>query len=114
MVMTIYVANSFSLNMLDFSDSKIKTVVVEEIDTETVKELLKNSDFISAIGHEATAKVISQKLGINVEANRVQIKMNRGDVLIVFQLLQRLPEGKVLSEEEIQQIPCKWFEVIVI
>ena len=110
----IYVANSFSLNMLDFSSSKIKTVVVEEIDTETAKKLLSNNDFISAIGHESTAKIISNKLGFEVKANRIQIKLNSNDTVIVFQLLQRLPEGKVLSERELQQIPCKWFKVTVI
>ena len=41
------------------------------------------------------------------------VKMKEGDMAIVFQLLQRLPEGKVLTEEEIKQLPSAWFMVIV-
>ena len=79
------------------------TIYVTEIDIEQVKELLANG-FTSAIGHEATAAMLSQLLGMQVPVNRISIKVEYGDDIIVFQLLQRLPEGKILTVEELQQL----------
>ena len=109
----LYLTNSFSINMLDFEERKVIDVRIVKITEKEVKQWLENNEFISAIGHESTAKIISQKLGIEVKPNRIQIKMKEGDIAIVFQLLQRLAEGKVLSEQELQQIPVAWFMVIV-
>lgn len=64
-----------------------------------------NQDFISAVGHEATAQVLSKLLEVTVPVNRVAVKMEHGDKAIVFRLLQRLSEGKVLSEEEMESVP---------
>jgi len=69
-------------------------------------ELLKQG-FVSAVGHEATASFLSQLTGVQIPVNRVQVKMQPGDRAIVFQVLQRLPEGKVLSEEELKAVPYR-------
>ncbi len=53
-------------------------------------------------------------LGIEIEANRIPIKLSEGDVLIVFQLLERLPEGKVLSEEELKKLKYKFYKVEIL
>ena len=97
----LYLANAFSLGMLE--NPQEVTIYVTEIDIEQVKELLANG-FTSAIGHESTAAILSNILGIQVPVNRVPIKAKHGDDIIVFQLLQRLPEGKILSEQELQQL----------
>jgi len=68
--------------------------------------LLKQG-FTSAVGHEATASFLSQLTGIAIPVNRVQVQMRPGDRAIVFQVLQRLPEGKVLSEEELKAVPYR-------
>jgi len=86
------------------------TVKVVEASIEDVKNIL-SSNFISAIGHEATAKIITTQLGVNVPVNRVSIRLNQGDTLIVYQLLKRLEEGKILSEDEMRQMPTKWYVV---
>jgi hypothetical protein len=65
-----------------------------------VKALIKEG-FISAVGHESTAKVLGHLLGVEVPFNRVQISVGEGDVIISFQFLIRLPEGKVLGEDEV-------------
>ena len=109
----LYLLNAFSLNMLDFDRKKTIDVRVVKIDEKEARKWLENNQFISAVGHESTAKIISQKLGMEVKPNRIMVKMKEGDIAIVFQLLQRLPEGKVLSEQELQQIPAAWFMVIV-
>lgn len=69
-----------------------------------VKKMLANADFMSAIGHEGTATLMTKLIGIYIPVNRIQIKMDPGDEAIVFRVLVRLPEGKVLSEEEISKI----------
>jgi hypothetical protein len=59
---------------------------------------------ISAIGHESTAQLISQVLGINIPANRTAIEMEPGDYAVVFKLNQRPPEGVVLSCDQLKEL----------
>ena len=112
--MVLYLANAFSLNMLDFNNKNELTIKIEKISEEMVKELLSKQDFVSVIGHESTAKFITEILGIEVPTNRIQIKVKKGDKIIVLQLLQRLPECKTLTKEELQQIPKRWFLVSIL
>ena len=105
----LYLANAFSLSMLG---TRRAIVDVQEIDLERARYEVSKG-FESAVGHESTAKVMSALLGVEVPARRVAIKLLPGDTLLVFQLLTRLPEGKVLTEEEIKELPHKWFLVRV-
>ena len=114
----IYVLNSFSLNMLEFDDmGRQADVTIVPLALPRVKELFDGKEIISAIGHESTAKVLSSIVGKEVPANRIQIKLNEGDVALVFQIMQRLEEGQVLSDEEIQKLlgegKIKFFKVRV-
>jgi len=104
--MTVYLSNAFSLSMI----TPPTTVKVVEASIEDVKNILARG-FTSAVGHEATAQVITTQLSIPVSANRVSIKLQDGDILIVFQILTRLPEGKILTEAEMRQVPSKWYIV---
>jgi len=75
------------------------------ISPDKAKRIIAESDQVqSAIGHESTARVLSSILSYSVEANRVRISMNVNDSAIVFRLLERLPEGKILSEEELKKV----------
>ena len=78
---------------------KFKRISIEE-----TRELLKDG-FISAVGHQGTAELLSKLLGIEIPHNRVMVKMKTGDKAVVFRVLQRLPEGTVLNEEEIKKVP---------
>jgi hypothetical protein len=64
--------------------------------------------WVSAVGHPGTAAVIGSLLGCDVQSNRIQIKFSVEDEALVFKLDCRLPEGKVLSEEELKDLPYKW------
>ena len=66
--------------------------------------MLRANSFTSAIGHESTAKLLSQLWAMDIAVNRIQIHMEIGDQAIVFRLLSRLPEGKVLSEYELLHV----------
>ena len=106
--MTVYLSNAFSLSMI----SAPTTIKVLEANTENVKDIIKDG-FVSAVGHETTAQAITSQLGVQVSFNRVSIKLVPGDVLIVFQLLARLPEGKILSQDEMKQVAAKWYVCFV-
>jgi hypothetical protein len=73
----------------------------EKISVEEAKALLSGG-FTSAVGHKGTAEVLSSILGVNIPENRVAISLEKGDIALVFRLLVRLPEGKVLSAEELK------------
>ena len=57
----------------------------------------------SAIGHQATAELLSSLLGIVVAANRVEYRQTVEDAALIFKLKGRPPEGKVLSREELEE-----------
>ena len=76
----------------------------ERIDIEQARQLLKKP-FESAIGHEATAKFLSKLVGVEIPVNRVSITMRPGDVAVIFRVLKRIEEGKVLTEEELRKVP---------
>ena len=60
--------------------------------------------FVSAIGHQTTADLLSQLLHIQVPMNRTQIAMQTGDVALVFRLKKRPPEGTVLDLQQLNAI----------
>ncbi|WP_341325703.1 DUF1874 domain-containing protein [Methylotuvimicrobium sp. KM2] len=60
-------------------------------------------DFISAVGHRATAQFLTQLLGIDVPENRVRITMHSGDRAIVLRLNTRFEEGRILSASELAE-----------
>ncbi|MFZ8859408.1 MAG: STIV orfB116 family protein [Thermocrinis sp.] len=96
----LYLSNAFSLNMLPPEGATIKA---SPISVGEAKALLQQG-FISAVGHESTASIISLLVGVEVPTNRIAIKLSRGDSLIVFQIGIRLAEGQVLSQEEVANL----------
>jgi len=105
----IFVSNAFSLSMLTSFPANL---IIREVSVEDVKKLLSQSNFVSAVGHQATADVLTKLLNVQIPFNRVQIQLNEGDVLVVFQLLTRLEEGKVLTEDELSKLQFKFLLVI--
>lgn len=69
------------------------------------RQLVRDRAFVSAIGHEATALIISSVLGIHCPACRLVFQQKPGQCALVFRLKQRLAEGQVLQTiEEINAI----------
>jgi len=102
MRVTIYLLNSLIVPV-DFRKHERVSVTMRYATIDEVRQLLRQ-EFVSAIGHESTATLLSQLLGINVPMNRIAVSAAPGDVLIHFALRTRLPEGRVLSEEELRQL----------
>lgn len=95
----IYLANAFSLQMLGLDTPT--NIKVEPISQETVEcILLGDNGFTSAIGHQDTANVLSNMLGIPVAMNRISVSLTKDDILVVAQVVGgRLPEGATTLPE---------------
>ena len=95
---TKYIANAFSLQMIGnlVKEGGVNISFTEVSDLNEIKE----SETISAVGHPDTAAVISNLLGKEVPTNRININLEKGDILYVAQIMGgRLPEGcKTLPE----------------
>ena len=79
--MTKYVGNAFSLQMVSNFPATVK---VEECSKDEALAV----DNLSVVGHQDTANVLG------VAFNRVSVKITKGDVLFVAQVVGgRLPEG---------------------
>ena len=80
----MFLANAFSLQMLEDIPSNVTVTEVQDL-----PEGLE-----SAIGHQDTANVLG------VSCNRVNITLKKGDTMFVAQLMGgRLPEGSVTLPE---------------
>jgi hypothetical protein len=105
--MTIYLLNA-PIMPINFDEYESAVIRLKRVSIDEVKELLKSNQFISAIGHQGTAQLLSELLGIPIPVNRITVQLKLGDIVIAFVLKQRLPEGTVLSKEELQKLDY-WF-----
>lgn len=82
----IYIVNAFSITMLDRKSEKYhrkEHMTVERINVGDVKRILKNNPgFISAYGHEHSARWLSRLLNIDIPVNRRCIHILKGDAVI--------------------------------
>jgi hypothetical protein len=99
--MAVYLTNSFTLSMIVPSLIEQGVVIkASPISLEEAKALLQQG-FVSAVGHESTARVLGRLLGVEVPFNRAQIAIREGDIIVSFQFMVRLPEGKILGDDEV-------------
>lgn len=90
-----YLVNAFSIQMLP------KTRRAADIRFESIPDaheamcILTDDAWTNAIGHADTARVVSKMMGLDpLEAQRVNVELTEGDMLIVAQVMGgRLPEG---------------------
>jgi len=99
----IVIANAFSVNMLATNDIKLR---FRKISLDLAKEIVRNSNnnYLSVVGHEGTAILLSNLLGVEIPVNRVNYVFNPTDTLLVFTIPFRLPEGKTLTYEEVKKV----------
>lgn len=74
------------------------------LDVEEAKELIRTFGFVSAVGHHASAEVISNILEAEVPMNRIEYSQKIGQKAIALKLKIRPPEGVVLSAAEMLQV----------
>lgn len=68
------------------------------------QQIVENNPFQSAIGHQATADILTSLLGVTVPMNRIQYSQQQGDTALVFKLKGRAEEGKILTVAEIEEM----------
>lgn len=84
----------------------------KKVSLEEVKKIIDDADTIlSAIGHESTATILSKLVDREIPVNRIKYEQNCNDLAIVFQLRARPHEGKILSQEEIEEIGYDFYIV---
>ncbi len=93
-----YLVNGFSPNMLS-QNSDVSFEMVNEQEFCTNVPTATN-----AIGHDGTVALINILCGTQIKTNRVAIKVQPNDVLYVFGVNARLPEGKILDRDELVQL----------
>ncbi|MEM1724616.1 MAG: DUF1874 domain-containing protein [Candidatus Bathyarchaeia archaeon] len=99
---TRYLVNAFSLNMLPEIASVTVTLRIRKLAAEEFCSEVR--DAVNAIGHPTTMSVINALCSTNLAASRIEVRLGDGDELVVFQVKTRLPEGKILSADEIRQM----------
>jgi len=75
-----------------------------QISLEQARAWIKQGEFISAVGHESTARLLSELLGVEIKPNRIFVDMELWDEALAIQFLERIQEGKVLSKEELEKL----------
>ena len=88
----IYLGNAFSFSMLPASGVSLH---VDPLSTEQVREIITGQHgYVSCVGHESTAAVFSEQLGLQVSAARISVSLGVGDAILVGQYIgPRLHEG---------------------
>lgn len=61
-------------------------------------------NWLSAIGHESTAQLLSELFGKQIPINRIDYQYQTGDVQLILRLKKRQPEGSVLNREALDKV----------
>lgn len=77
---------------------------VTDLDAKEARQLIRDFGFVSAVGHEASATVLSSILEIDVPMNRIEYVQKIGQKAIALKLKIRPEEGRILTAAEMFQI----------
>jgi hypothetical protein len=101
------------LNALITSSKMPMTLKTKPVSLDVIKEIIKDKEIESYIGHEATANLLSSLLNRAVPTNRAMYDPKINDTAIVVRLKKRLekPEDvKNISESDIEFILVEYHE----
>ena len=101
------------LNALITSSKIPMTLKTRPASLNEVKEIIKEKEIESYIGHEATANLLSNLLNKTIITNRAMYDPKINDIAIVVRLKKRLekPEDvKNVSENDIEFILVEYYE----
>lgn len=94
-VTKLLISNAFSLNMLPAGQGGNLLVTPVDNPRELVSEGVQ-----SIVGHQSTAEIFSNILGVKIEFNRTSHRLSAGEKLLVGQYSgPRLEEGATLLPE---------------
>ena len=78
----------------------------EKVDLAQARQMAKNA--VSAVGHQGAAEALTRILETDIQVRRRKVTMKTGDKALVFKILERLPEGKVLNAEDTLKMPYEF------
>lgn len=84
------------------------TFELQDITLEQAQALVQHNEILSAVGHQSTADILTTLLGTTIPMNRILFEQQEGQKALVFKLLGRPEEGKILTAKEIEQIGYKF------
>jgi hypothetical protein len=92
------------LNALVPADEPAIMVTVPVTTKEVVKLVSEAQKIESYIGHEATAKLLSQLFGKEIPMNRAMYKPNNNDLAIVVRLRKRLEKPEDMKNVKLEDL----------
>ena len=90
----------------------VGTYELQDITLREAQQLVQNNEILSAVGHQSTADILTTLLGTTVPMNRIMFEQQEGQKALIFKLLSRPEEGKILTQQEIEQIGYK-FQLLI-
>lgn len=75
-----------------------------ETSVDEIRAILASEPYISAIGHEEIALLLSRILRIDVKVNRITLFQKLEDILIVIKPKPRLELGRKYSDTDIEEV----------
>jgi len=89
------------------------TICFKKIKKKTVKAIIKKyGKYTSVVGHQATADLLTKILNVEIKSNRENVNYESGDECVCFKLADRIPEGKVLTLDEIEKLTYCFYDII--
>lgn len=87
--------------------------IVDELPLDTLRKMLKQASSVeSAIGHSATAELLTRLLGQEIPTNRVQFQQEQDQLAVAFKLNGRITEGEILSLEQIEELGYGFYVIL--
>jgi len=71
-----------------------------------------NEGFVSFIGHQSFAEILTSQTGIEIPVNRSQADLSQPIIAALVTTPRRLKEGEKWDEQEILAMPIQWVLVI--
>ncbi len=99
----LYILNTLVVPV-NFDAMRHAVVELRRVSVEEAREIVHKTRWESAIGHEGSAVVLSELLDVKIPVNRRSIFLKKGDMGLHFFLKKRLPEGAILSAEELKKL----------
>jgi len=105
--MKLAILNTRSFVFISEGDYSLRKINLEE-----AQQLAQEYEILSAVGHVSTAEILTELLGVHVPVNPIMFVQEPGQIALIFKLRGRLPEGKILNREEIENIGYDFFTLI--
>ena len=88
------------------------TFTLKDLTLEEAKNLVKENNILSAVGHQSTSSILTTLLETEILVNRIQFAQETGQKALVFKLNWRPEAGKILTVEDIEEIGYK-FQLLI-